>query len=500
MSRGITLCGISLLLSSLSSSIAGTCESLHSLSLPHTTITQAESVGRSGVALPPGRKAPDRELPSFCRVAATLRPTSDSDIHIEVWLPTTGWNGKLLANGNGGWTGSISTTALATGLVAGYATTMSDLGHEGSSARFALGHPEKLIDFGYRAAHEMTVVAKAIVARYYGGEAKYSYWTGCSAGGRSGLMEAQRFPDDFDGIIAGAPGLNWTGRALQSIWVAQAAHKEEASYIPPSKYPLIHNAVLEACDARDGLKDGVLEDPTSCDFDPGALLCKGSSTDACLTAPQVETARAIYAGPKDKQHGKAFFPGFERGSEAGWKVMAGPQPFRIGEDMFKFVVFRNPEWNYKSFNFETDVPLANKEEGVLNAMNPNLKPFIRRGGKLIQYHGWTDPQIAPRNSAIYYRNVLESIGAEVKVQDSYRLFMVPGMAHCGGGDGTSEFDMLSALERWVEKGSAPDQVIASRVREGKVDRTRPLCPYPAVAVYKGAGSTADAASFICRKP
>jgi feruloyl esterase len=499
MKGGLIFCGISLILNSLAPLFGATCEGLRTLSLPHTTITRAESIAKNELALPARRSGSNPEPPPFCRVTATLQPTSDSDIKMEVWLPIAGWNGKLEANGNGGWSGSISPTTLAEGLMRGYATTMSDLGHAGSSASFALGHPEKLIDFGYRAAHEMTLAAKVIVTSYYGVEPKYSYWNGCSAGGRSGLMEAQRFPADFDGIIAGAPGLNWTGRALQSIWIAQAVHKDEASYIPQTKYPLIHDAVLQACDARDGIKDGVLEDPMRCDFDPGELLCKGSNSDGCLTAPQVEAARAIYAAVKDERTNKPAFPGYERGSEPGWKVMAGPQPFKIGEDMFKFVVFRDPAWNFKTFNFATDVALANKEEDVLNAMNPNLKPFIRRGGKLIQYHGWTDPQIAPRNSVIYYQSVLDAIAGDVKVQDSYRLFMVPGMAHCGGGDGTSEFEMLSALEQWVEKGIAPDQVAASRTREGKVDRTRPLCPYPSVAVYKGTGSTDDAISFTCKK-
>jgi feruloyl esterase len=452
------------------------CENLTSLNLPKVTITLAQAVAAGTV-------------PAYCRVAATLKPSEDSDIKMEIWMPTSGWNGKLEANGNGGWSGSINSTTLANGVQRGYAAAMSDLGHEGSSAAFALGHPEKLTDFGYRAAHEMTVAAKAIITSHYGQAAKLSYWNGCSAGGRSALMEAQRYPADFDGIIAGAPGLNWTGRATQSIWVGQAAHKSEARYIPPAKYALIHAAVLKACDALDGVEDGVLEDPTRCHFDPKNIQCKSGDEASCLTAEQVETARAIYADVP------GVVPGFEPGSEPGWATMAGPKPFVIGNDFFKYVVFQNSDWDFKTFRFDKDV--TNKE---LNAMDPNLQAFRDHGGKLIQYHGWSDPQISPASSPLYYKSVVSKLGSSSDVQKFYRLFMVPGMAHCGGGDGTSTFDMLSAMEQWVENNKAPDQIAAARRRDGKVDRTRPLCPYPQVAQYKGKGSTDDAENFVCRVP
>jgi feruloyl esterase len=474
---------------------AATCESLTALALPNTTVTSAQSTNSAGSAVG------SQVLPAFCRVAATIRPTSDSDIRIEVWLPLEGWNGNLLANGNGGWSGSINPQALGAGLMRGYASAMSDLGHEGSSASFALGHPEKLVDYGYRAAHEMVVAAKAIIAGYYGHGPKFSYWSGCSAGGRSALMEAQRFPADFDGIIAGDPGLNWTGRAIQSVWVAQAAHKSDEAYIPPDKYPFIHEAVIQACDARDGVKDGVLEDPTRCNFDPVELQCKGSDNLKCLTAPQVETARAIYATVTNRRTKKSVAPAFERGSELGWATMAGPRPFGIGDNLFKYVVFQDPSWDYKTFNFDSDLErTAKAENGLLNAMDPNLSAFMDRGGKLIQYHGWSDPQIAPSSSVDYYTSVLETLGGAAKVQSSYRLFMVPGMAHCRGGEGTSSFDMLSVLQQWVENGKAPDRIEASRIRNGITDRTRPLCPYPQVAVYAGKGSTAQATNFSCGSP
>jgi feruloyl esterase len=477
----------------------GSCESLMSMNLAGGTITMAQSVAAGGLAIPVGRggrTAPNQE--AFCRVAATLRPSADSDIKMELWLPVSGWNGKFEANGNGGWTGSINEAALAAGLNRGYAAAMSDLGHEGGSASFAMDHPEKLVDYGYRAAHEMTVAAKAIIAAYYAQPIRESYWTGCSAGGRSALMEAQRYPADFDGIVAGSPGLDWTGRALQAVWIAQAAHKTEANYIPPAKYALVHNAVLAACDAKDGVKDGVLEDPTKCGFDPKELECKNGDSADCLTAPQVETARTIYSPGLNPRTKEMIFPGFERGSEAGWATMAGPRLFSIGGDLFKFVVFHDPNWDYRSFDFDRGTAsTAKAENGLLNAEDANLRAFEDRGGKLIQYHGWADPQIAPANSVRYYKKVLDTMGGTEKVQSFYRLFMVPGMAHCGGGDGTSDFDMLAALEQWKEQGRVPAQVAASRVRDGKVDRTRPLCPYPQVAKYKGTGSTDDAANFVC---
>ncbi len=445
---------------------------------------------------------PYKDLPAFCRVAATIKPTADSDIKMEIWLPASGWNGKLEANGNGGWTGSIAPATLATGLARGYAAAMTDLGHDGGSASFALGHPEKLIDWGYRADHEMTVKSKAIIAAFYGEAPKLSYWNGCSAGGRQAMKEAQKYPEDFNGIIAGSPGVNWTGRSIQAAWIGQASHKDEGTAIPPAKFPMIHAAALEACDATDGVKDGIIEDPTRCKFDPKVLECKEGDGPSCLTSSQVETARKIYSdviNPRTKQE---LFPGHEPGSELGWGTMAGPQAMGLGLELFKYIVFKNPDWDYQTFNFDSDAALtAQADGGVMNALDPDLKAFLGRGGKLIQYHGWADPQISPRSSVEYYQSVLKRLGSAAgKVDDSYRLFMIPGMAHCGGGEGTSNFDMLTALEQWVETKKAPDQIAASRLRDGKVDRTRPLCPYPQIAKYKGSGSIDEAANFSCQKP
>ncbi len=476
--------------------MAATCESLASLKLPATTITLAASVDG---AWPLRISAAAGTPPPFCRVAATLKPSDDSDIKIEVWMPAAGWNGNIEAVGNGGWSGSIGYAAMAAALKAGYATASTDTGHEGGSASFALGHPEKLIDFAYRSEHEMTVKAKAIVQAFYGKTQAHSYWSGCSAGGKQGLKEAQMYPEDFDGIVAGSPGAYWVGRATQAIWVAQAVHKTPESGIPAAKYKVIHEAALKACDRLDGVEDGVIEDPMKCRFDPKTIACKAGDGADCLTAPQVEAAQKIYSWSANPRTGKQLFPGLYPGSEMGWATWGGQRPLGIAYDYFRYVFFADPNWNFQSLNFDDDITRAEKQDGAkLDAIDPNLQPFFTRGGKLIQYHGWGDPQISPGASVEYYKAVQEKLGGESKTRDSYRLFMVPGMAHCGGGDGPNTFDMMTPLRTWVETKQAPGRIEASRIRGGQTERTRPLCSYPQTAVYKGSGSTDDAASFVCK--
>ena len=488
---------------------AASCESISALSLPNTTITSAETVAAGGFAPPaaPGRAGgPDgggqafANLPSFCRVSATLKPSSDSDIKVEVWLPAAGWNGKFEAVGNGGFAGSISYPAMAEALRRGYATSSTDTGHSGGGASFAMGHPEKLIDFGYRSVHEMTVAAKAIVGARYGTGPQQSYFNGCSTGGRQALQEAQRFPADFNGIIAGAAGHIQPRLLSGVVWVAQAALKDPQSSIPRAKYPAIHKAVLDACDAIDGLKDGLIDDPTRCHFDPKVLQCKGADGPECLTPTQVETAKKIMA--PDPRTGSEVFLGLERGGELGWGGLAGgPDPNGDGVGQFKFIVFEDPNWNWRSFNAKTDVARAeNAYGGIINANDPNLKPFVFHGGKLLTYQGWADTTIPSHVSIDYYERVQKTMGGVAKTQDWYRLFMVPGMGHCRGGEGPNAFDMLTALEQWVEKGHAPEQIVASHSTAGKVDRTRPLCSYPQVARYKGAGSIDEAENFSCGMP
>jgi feruloyl esterase len=449
-----------------------------------------------------GADAQHPKLPAYCRVAATLRPTSDSEIKIEVWLPeAAAWNGKFKGTGNGGWGGAIEPGELAGAVQRGYAAASTDTGHTGGSASFAMGHPEKLVDFGYRSVHEMTVAAKALIAAFYGESQKLAYFEGCSSGGRQALMEAQRFPDDYDGIVAGSATNNWTKMMFGRIWVGQATLSDAASYIPPAKYPVIHRAALAACDAMDGVKDGVIDEPTKCRFDPGVLACKEGDGPDCLTQAQVEAARKIYTPAKNPRTGEQIFPPMERGSELVWgRLAGGPGPIQLADDHFKYVVFEDPKWDFRTLNFDGDVAKAMKKDGgVLSAVNADLRPFFARGGKLIQYHGWTDQQVMPENSINYYKSVVAAVG-EARVSASYRLFMAPGMNHCGGGDGPNKFDMLSALEAWREGGKAPDAVVASHATDGKVDRTRPLCAYPEVAKYKGSGSTDEAANFACAQP
>ena len=485
---------------------AATCEELGALKLEYTAITAtsvaagafAPAAAAGGKGKGGGGANPFADLPAFCRVELSVKPSGDSDIRIEVWLPAANWNNKFEANGNGGWNGNIAPATLAAGMRLGYAAAMTNTGHDGGSASFALGHPEKVIDFGYRAVHEMAMKGNAVVTAFYGRAPRWSYWNGCSAGGRQGIMAAQRYPQDFDGIVAGAPGINWSGRAVQAVWIGQATHKEEASAIPAAKFGAIHDAVLAACDTLDGVKDGVLENPTKCSFDPKTIECKGANDNTCLTPAQVETVRVIYSDPMNKRTRQVYFQRHEPGSEMGWNTMAGANPLGLGTDLFKYVVFQDPNWDYKTFNFDSDLEKTRQASVSMDALSPDLSAFFARGGKLVQYHGWGDPQISPGSSVAYFESVAKALGGVSKVQENHRLFMVPGMAHCGGGDGTSSFDMLTVLEQWVEQKKAPEMVAAARVRDGKVDRTRPLCAYPQVAAYKGSGSTDEAANFACR--
>ena len=496
----------------VSSAPVVSCDSLAALALPNGTITGAEAVAAGAFVppMPPGRSLSDGQvrqfgaLPAFCRVMATLTPSSDSDIKVEVWMPADGWNGKVQAVGNGAFTGSLrygSGRSMASGLERGYATASTDTGHVGGSAEFGLGHPEKVIDFGQRSVHEMTVTAKQVIAAYYGEGPQYAYWFGCSAGGRQAMKEAQRFPDDYDGIIAGAPGHDWMGRAAGSLRMAKHLEANEDARLSAEKVQLVHTAVLEACDAADGVTDMVVGDPERCDFDPGVLQCSGAGDDGCLTAAQVNTVRMLYASPKNPKTGRPI-TGVFPGSESNWTDLGWTRSARAsGLDQYRYLVYGDPAWTIDRFDFETDIVKAEEtDDDTLNALDPNLKPFFDGGGKLLAYHGWSDAQISPANATQYYRRVVETVGDAQAVRDSFRLFMAPGMGHCAGGEGPNAFDALTVIEAWVEQGQAPDRIVASRSRDGVVDRTRPLCPYPQLAVYTGTGSTDDADNFVCRLP
>ncbi len=500
------------------------CETLSKLSLPATTISTAEVVP-AGTFTPPGFKALSN-LPAFCRVAGSIRPAADSDIRFEVWMPTSTWNGKFQGMGNGGFAGVIGYDQLALAVTAGYATAATDTGHHagGTDASWALDHPDKIADFGYRAIHETAVKAKEILHAFYGEAQKRSYFSSCSNGGRQALMEAQRYPEDYDGIIAGAPANYWTHLLANAAWDQLALTGEKNSYIPPTKLRAIQDAALAACDALDGVKDGVIEDPSRCHFDPGVLLCKDGDNDNCLTAPQAAALKKLYAGGRTS-HGQ-LFPGYAPGGEAefgGWAIwITGPSPehslmYAFGTQFFKNMVFDNASWDYHTFDADRDTKTADeKQTRNMNATDPDLSRFRARGGKLILYHGWSDAAIAAQNTINYYDSVVAKMGT-AQAGSFVRLFMVPGMQHCGGGSGTNSFgqlsigagdadhDMDTALERWVEKGVAPERIIAAK-RKSDLDqksaivRTRPLCAYPLIAHYSGSGSTDDAANFNCVKP
>ena len=435
-------------------------------------------------------------LPAFCRVVATLKPTKDSAIGIEVWLPVSGWNGNFLAVGSGGWGGSIAYDALADGLRRGYAASATDDGHHGGSASFVVGHPEKLIDFAYRAEHEMALEAKSLIKAFYGRTPQYSYWNGCSGGGREGLLQAARYPDEFDGVIAGDPAD--VRRNAWALWLANATFKDPADYIPPSKYAMIHQFVLDACDANDGVKDGLIENPESCHVDFTRLACKRGDGADCLTATQVHTAQTIVS-PATDARGTVFFPRLEPGTELRWsRVAGGPAPADLFLDQFRYVVYQNPEWDWRSFDLDRDAAKADAIDKDVDDLRPDLSAFAKRKGKLIVYHGWADQQVAPGSSIEFYKAALKATEATAAPADWIRLYMVPGMAHCSGGEGPDTFDKLSLMEDWVERGKAPGAVVASHKTSGEVDRTRPLCPYPQVARYTGKGSIDEAANFVCR--
>ncbi len=494
------------------------CEAIKTLKLPWATITETQFIINLPTETKPGIivYGPDWKSPKsahgqasvsvpFCRVVGTVAPS----MTFEVWLPPAeDWNGKFIGVGNGALAGGINYPAMVGPITAGYAVASTNGGHTSASivsGDWMQDHPELWDDFGYRAIHDMTRSAKSIIKAYYGKPAKYSYFIGCSGGGQQGLAEAQRYPADYDGIVVGAPANFPTRMWPGETWPSYVTHRTAANAIPVEKLPLIHNAVLAACDANDAVKDGLITDPRTCKFDPATLLCKGEDAPDCLTAAQVDSVQKIYGGLKDPTTGEQFWPGYEPGSELGWPGHIG-EPFIIPQGYFKAMVFDNPAWDWKTFDFTDPEDFAILYDAdarygpILNATDPDLSAFKELGGKLILWHGWADQNIAPRNSINYYESVVADMGSEAATQEFLRLFLIPGMGHCGGGPGPTSFNMLAALEQWVEKGIAPDQILGSHLTAGKVDFTRPLCVYPKQAVYKGSGDTNDAANFYCANP
>jgi feruloyl esterase len=533
------------------------CTNLSGLPLQHATITSATDNDTGIFVTPTTPPTTLTGLPPFCRVTATLTPMSDSAIRIEVWLPKTNWNSRFLGTGGGGFQGVITYNALALGIRQGFATTNSDLG-TGSSGCTPLfcgsagnpptpigtafgyppspttglfGHPERIKDFGYRAIHLMTVRGKEIANAFYGQRAQTAYFTGCSTGGQNALMEAQRFPEDYDGILAGAAAFNRTHLHMAGLFSWQNTHATPGRLMQPGQLTLINNAVLAQCAGQDdGLAtDKFLTDPRLCKFDPKVLQCTGANAPpACLTAEQVTTMKNAYAGTIDPQNGQLINPGAARGAETD-NVLALGLAFQQGlpeppfDGLFYWVfgssfgILSSPT-NYKNFDFHRDVRTVDDQlADTLNAVSTDLSDFNRRGNKLLMYHGWADPLIPPPSSINYFNALVKAHGrnqAEVQqvgfrpgddrklaaTQSYARLFMVPGMYHCSGGPGPNVFDALTPLVQWVEQGVAPETIIATKFVNDTppaVQMTRPLCVFPKVAKYKGSGDSNVAANFVC---
>jgi hypothetical protein len=491
-----------------------TCEDLATLALPDTTITVAELVTTGSFDPPPGSfpPGPVTDLPVFCRVHLVVDP----QINIEVWLPADTWNGRFQAVGGGGYAGSISFSAMGGALRDGYATTSTDTGHDSTvtpGGSFAL-NPDNTLnwqlieDFASRSLHEMTVKAKALIWAYYGAAPVYSYWNGCSTGGRQGLMEAQRFPDDYDGILSAAPAINWDRFIPAELWPQIVMQQEVGGAIPTCKFGTLNAAVVEACDALDGVEDGLLTDPRQCDFDPAVLECPVDAPPDCdcLTSDEVEAVRKIWEGPRTTDDDFLWYglaPGAPLNFLAGsFPSPSGPIPFPfpIATDHLGLWVNQDPAWDWQTLDYEgfeedfqESIDLFND---VIGTDNPDLSAFRDSGGKVIMWHGWLDQLIFPQGSIDYYERVVAQSDLLHTIKFA-RLFMAPGVFHCAGGPGPDTFDSFGALVEWVEHGKAPNRIVASRIDDGEATMTRPLCPYPRQAVYKGWGSTDVAESFVC---
>ncbi len=504
--------------------LAADCGALKTLKLADTTITLAEPV-TSAQSSVPGTGTSTRGLPAFCRIAGILRPTSDSEIRFELWMPSQGWNGRFLGVGNGGFAGAIGYQQFSGYLKRGFAVAGSDAGHraEGTDASWAYGHPEKVKDFGWRAVHLTTERAKQILNAFYGKPQDKAYFDSCSDGGREALMEAQRFPDDYDGILAGAPANQWSTMLAAGVSAMQHLLLDPRAYISDLKLPAIQKAALDACDAVDGVKDGILSNPENCRFDPQVLLCKGQDDLDCLTQPQIDALRSLYAGAKDHL-GALIFPGFLMGDETAWhEWVVGDDPgsslsAQFVQNDFRYIVTGDPRWNVLTADVDAALTQSRQKSAAdLDSADPDLSRFAGRGGKLILYHGWNDPAISPWNTIAYYRSVQQKM-TPARVESFSRLYMVPGMEHCNGGPGPSAFGQLGipsakgpqyglfdSLQAWVEKGAPENGVAATKYAPGedgamKPVMTRPLCAYPTIAKYKGSGDSNDAANFTCAQP
>ena len=494
------------------SASAPSCEKLPSLALPGTTVTSAQLVAANAF-VPPNLRAGDPAaaafagLPAFCRVAATLK-VDDSDVKTEVWMPAAGWNGDFQPAGSSFWGGSIPYARMAALLRTGVVTAGTNLGIEGATGpSFVLEHPEKLTNLGNKPYHALVGHAQALIAAQYGRPAGLTFIDECGGGGsRDAVAAVQRWPGDFDAVAATSFTNYGTHHGLAQMWLFQATHTSEASFIPESKYPMIHDAALAACDAKDGVKDGVIEDPPHCAFDPGTLQCRGADAPNCLTAPQVAAVRRVYEVPSHARTKDPLYGPMVPGSERSWEPMTlSPKPYPYSEAFYKYVVFKDPNWDFKTrpANFDADVDRADAPENrAINAIDPSIGPFVDRGGKLLLAGGWND-DLGPGNNITYYRSVVNALG-EARVKDAVRLFMVPGMHHCFNIDYQVAYivklDVPAVLREWVHTKKAPDALVVTTAFKDQPERRRLVCAYPKISYYSGQGSTDDPANFVCREP
>ena len=471
------------------------CAALTHAAIADTTITSATIVAAAGTA------------PEHCLVVGHV----DTEIGFELRLPTTTWNGKFYHAGGGGFVGSIPHSPGA--LARGYAVIGTDTGHVGGGAfgaaldgSWALNNLERQVNFGHRAVHVATVAGKKIVKAFYNRHERLAYFEGCSNGGRQAMQEAERYPTDFDGIIAGAPALDWVGTMSGFVWNEQAVN---AAPLSVDKVALLAGAVLAACDAKDGLKDNLISDPRRCQFDAKTLQCTAGDAPTCLTAGQVETAKRIYHGATSSSGRPLYFgwpQGHEDGAATGWPLwITGngaipPLQFLFADGYLRYFVF-DPSFNFLTSNLDSDISAARPTGKFLNATNADLSDFSAAGGKLIMWHGWADAALTAFRSIAYLEEAADKTKHGNRLDEFFRLFLAPGMHHCGGGPGPNTLDALSALESWVEHGIAPEQIVAThRTATGTVDRTRPLCAYPKEATFRGSGSPDEASNFVCRVP
>jgi feruloyl esterase len=495
---------------------ADPCQTIAGASVPNTVITATQSVPAGTYQAPNGQSFAG--MPAFCRVVAYVSTLPGEHVGIEVWLPT-GWNGRFEGLGNGGFGGSIVYSALAAAVQQGYAAANTDTGHTGGSVG-AIGQPlpwaqnhVQLVDWGHSSIHLMTESAKVIVKEFYGRAAKRAYYDGCSTGGAEAMEEAEFYPDDYDGIHAGSPGMDYSHLMMSFLWGALPSKKDPAAALPPSALTLLNDAVLAACQRDKAVaSDGFLNDPRDCHFDPTALLCKpNQSPGTCLTAPQVAAVQQLYSAVRNPSTGMELYPGFVRGSEGQWSLIQGALVPFFAQPLLANTVFGDPNWDWTSFNFDSDAALVDaKLSPYINATSPDLDRFKRHGGKLIMTQGWADALNAQTLPIEYFNSVVAAGsgqgrghwgGGLAETLDFFRLFMAPGMSHCGGGPGPNSFDAVSPLVDWVEHGVAPAAIVATKyVNDAPaqgVAMTRPLCPYPQVARYRGFGNTNDAGSFVC---